>query len=441
MDRKKTAKWLGMFLVVMVLFTFLSRTADSLNVPRITTKTIQNQNIGHEVKGSGKVESTLERAVFVAENQKVEQILVQEGQSVEAGDALYQLSMEALSASIKDKEAETESLARKVEDAGSQANAKETEKALALERARENYDIAVANGEVNVANAEMEVNVAKQKLQNYYTYVGNDVTQEQALLDEIRSREEALNDVIMARNKEVLEAERALEDAQAETVTDGSLADAQAELLAAQEELEELNALQEKDGKIYAETAGVVKEIRSQTGNVTTAEAAMIFYETGGSLRVKGTISKEDAKYVEEGQEAEVKGSDGKKIQGAVVESVQEDEQNADLRAVSILLPEDSLSVGASADFEMTQQTGPYPSCVPLSALYEEQGSYYVYVVDTENTILGEAMVARKVPVNVLDKNTSMAALENGALSQSQKVIVSTDRELTDGSRVRLQES
>lgn len=441
MDRKKTAKWLGMFLVVMVLFTFLSRTADSLNVPRITTKTIQNQNIGHEVKGNGKVESTLERAVFVAENQKVEQVLVQEGQSVEAGDALYQLSMEALSAAITDKEAETESLARKVEDAGSQANAKETEKALALERARENYDIAVANGEVNVANAEMEVNVAKQKLQNYYTYVGNDVTQEQALLDEIRSREEALNDVIMARNKEVLEAERALEDAQAETVTDGSLADAQAELLAAQEELEELNALQEKDGKIYAETAGVVKEIRSQTGNVTTAEAAMIFYETGGSLRVKGTISKEDAKYVEEGQEAEVKGSDGKKIQGAVVESVQEDEQNADLRAVSILLPEDSLSVGASADFEMTQQTGPYPSCVPLSALYEEQGSYYVYVVDTENTILGEAMVARKVPVNVLDKNTSMAALENGALSQSQKVIVSTDRELTDGSRVRLQES
>lgn len=441
MDRKKTAKWLGMFLVVMVLFTFLSRTADSLNVPRITTKTIQNQNIGHEVKGNGKVESTLERAVFVAENQKVEQVLVQEGQSVEAGDALYQLSMEALSAAITDKEAETESLARKVEDAGSQANAKETEKALALERARENYDIAVANGEVNVANAEMEVNVAKQKLQNYYTYVGNDVTQEQALLDEIRSREEALNDVIMARNKEVLEAERALEDAQAESVTDGSLADAQAELLAAQEELEELNALQEKDGKIYAETAGVVKEIRSQTGNVTTAEAALIFYETGGSLRVKGTISKEDAKYVEEGQEAEVKGSDGKKIQGAVVESVQEDEQNADLRAVSILLPEDSLSVGASADFEMTQQTGPYPSCVPLSALYEEQGSYYVYVVDTENTILGEAMVARKVPVNVLDKNTSMAALENGALSQSQKVIVSTDRELTDGSRVRLQES
>ena len=56
-------------------------------------------------------------------------------------------------------------------------------------------------------------------------------------------------------------------------------------------------------------------------------------------------------------------------------------------------------------------------------------------------TFVGEELVARKVEVTVRDKNNSYAALEEGSLSSEQQVIISTDREVTEGSPVRLQES
>lgn len=48
----------------MLLFTFLSRAADSVNVAQVETKTAQNQVITHEVTGTGKVMGTRERAVL-----------------------------------------------------------------------------------------------------------------------------------------------------------------------------------------------------------------------------------------------------------------------------------------------------------------------------------------------------------------------------------------
>lgn len=48
--------------------------------------------------------------------------------------------------------------------------------------------------------------------------------------------------------------------------------------------------------------------------------------------------------------------------------------------------------------------------------------------------------MARKVQVDVKNKNTSIAALEEGILAADQRIITYSDREITDGSRVRLME-
>ena len=82
MKKIKLIKILAGFFVLMLLFTFLSRAADSVNVAQVETKTAQNQVIAHEVTGTGKVMGTRERAVFTQEGQKVEQVYVQEGQNV-----------------------------------------------------------------------------------------------------------------------------------------------------------------------------------------------------------------------------------------------------------------------------------------------------------------------------------------------------------------------
>ena len=111
------------------------------------------------------------------------------------------------------------------------------------------------------------------------------------------------------------------------------------------------------------------------------------------------------------------------------------------IRDLSFIMLEDSLWIGLSGVFSISKDAGPYSCCVPLSALYQENGKVYVYVTDTENTVLGTVMVARKVEVTVQDKNQTTAALGEGSLSTDQAVIVQADRELKDGSRVRISEN
>ena len=123
------------------------------------------------------------------------------------------------------------------------------------------------------------------------------------------------------------------------------------------------------------------------------------------------------------------------------MENITENKEDNDIRDLSIIMPANSLSIGQSGDFSISKDAGPYFCCVPLSALYQENGKVYVYVTDTENTVLGTVMVARKVEVTVQDRNQTTAALGEGSLSTDQAVIVQADRELKDGSRVRISEN
>ena len=194
-------------------------------------------------------------------------------------------------------------------------------------------------------------------------------------------------------------------------------------------------------GAVKAPADGVVKSLEIATGSLTTSEAAAVLYLTGGNLRMMASISRDDLKYVQAGADVTIEKSIGKEIAGAVVEAIREDETDEDAVILSIQIPEDTLSIGESAEFTISSEAGPFSCCVPLSAIHEENGNAFVYVMDRENTVLGEVLVARRAEVTIKDKNQSLAALENGSVAGDQKVIVDADREITDGSRVRLQEN
>lgn len=446
MKRQKLLKWFIMFFVVMVLFTFLSRAADSVNVAKVQTSTIQNKMVSHVVEGTGRVEGTKERAVFAREGMKVAQVLVQEGETVEKGQVLLSLSASSIKEAIESKEAEQGELALKVRDLESQAGVDSANKAKELERAEENYRVAVEKGDINMANAQMEVDVAKQKLQNYlnnkgFMSDGSDSSTEQALRDDVRAKQESQNQVIMNRNQEVLEAKRAIEDAKEEEAADSELETTKNQLETVQKELKTLNKLKERKGRVTAPCDGVVKTIASATGSTTTEEAAVILYMLGGELRMEGTVREEDLEYVQTGGSAVLKGSSGTQVEDAKIQSIKEDETDPNNRIVTVSVPENTLAIGESVEFTITMDAGPYATSIPLTALYEENGTNYVYVVDTENSVLGEVQVARRVDVRVQDKNESVAALVNGAVANTEQVIVSSDRAIEDGSRVRLQEN
>ena len=77
---------------------------------------------------------------------------------------------------------------------------------------------------------------------------------------------------------------------------------------------------------------------------------------------------------------------------------------------------------------------------MPLTALYEENSKYFVYVIEDADSVLGTVKKVRKISVEVEEKNETTAALKSGVLSKDQQVVVDTDREIQEGSRVRLNE-
>ncbi|MDO4307017.1 MAG: HlyD family efflux transporter periplasmic adaptor subunit [Eubacteriales bacterium] len=446
MKRKRFIKWLGLFFGAMLVFTVLSRAADSMNTARVRVSRMQNQIITHKVRGSGKVEGTRELAVFAEDGQRVEQILVKEGQSVKKDQTLLKLSLDVLLESVEKKEDELEELNLRVQDLKSADSVNQTKRSMELSRAQTNYNIAAGNGDYNVQAAQNELNLARQRLDDYYDSLGftsepGTSAEEQALQDDIRAKQEALNQAVMNRNQAVLEAQRGIEDASLGEATDGSLKNTQRQIETVQKELAKLQEILEHQGEIKAPADGVIKSVSVVTGGQTGQDAAMVLYELSGELRMTASVSEDDMKYVEIGGNAEVKGSSGTESVDARIESVSEDNTDPDIRILTLVLPEDSLSIGESAEFTISRDEGPYNTCIPLSALYGENGKEYVLVMDTQDSVLGEVQVLRKVSVTVQDKNDSSAALAPGALAGDQQVVTEADRSVEEGSRVRLQES
>lgn len=481
---------IGIFFAVMLIFTVLSRAADSVNVIQVQVKNPGNQMITHKVSGSGSVEGSGEQAVFVQENLKIQQVLVHTGQTVKKGEVLLTLEPDSIEEAKKEIEDKILTLEGQIGDLKSQENVKKQSKAMEQAWAGNSYDLAVQSGNISVDNAQEEVNIAKERLNDYYakqqeaaaadeaygftdggvgtadgsgdifgdgsedssewempqdssgqtedTAQNEDASTEQALIDDLRAKQQALNAAIAGRNQGLASAGREIASANAAQATDSTLENTRRELENTREDLEKLTKLQEAQGNITAPTDGVIKSLSVQTGEITGMSAAAVLYPLDEDLYLTGTISKEDLKYVGTGMEVKITDYNDNDISGASVQSIMENDQDNDNRSLLIQLPRNSMNIGESAAFSIAKDAGPYPCCVPLSALYEEEGKNYIYVADTENTVLGTVLIARKVDVMVKDKNESTAALESGSISSDQQVIVSASREITDGSRVRL---
>lgn len=80
----------------------------------------------------------------------------------------------------------------------------------------------------------------------------------------------------------------------------------------------------------------------------------------------------------------------------------------------------------------------PYLQCVPESAVYRDGAMTYVFVVDERSGFLGMELCARRVNVGVTDSGSDYVALREGALADSQRVIVEASRMVSDGDAVRV---
>ena len=441
----KLGKWsvLLYLMAVMLIFTVISRIAASLTVAQVTVESPSDKKIEHVVSVEGSVKENLELAVLTEPELLVKTVYVTAGQSVSEGDVIAEIDMTHLAEQIQAKEEEIEIL--ELTNAEIYAGkAKEQQSAeRTLERAQEDYDQAVQQADAAVASAKETLTNA---VNAYYSHLqsaqgGDADTQSVSLLEAAQAAQQAYDTAVIQQQEAVNNAARAVEDASDPVATESQSKINEIRIGQMEREVQQLKVLQEANGQILAPVDGIVTEVFLATGQKTTDTAAVKLADLSSGMRYVAEVAKDDMKYVTVGADLTFE-KNGMKMEGFTVTSAETQEDG--LGQVTVLIDKEqgkNIVIGDKLTMMVKKSSASSQIAVPLTALHEENGKYYVYTLEEKDTVLGTEYSAMRVDVSVKDKNSSYAAIEDGVLTKESKVIVDSDRYIEAGSKVRLRET
>lgn len=448
--KAKALRWMAGFFALMILCTVLSRAADSLTVAVVEAEKPKQGAIIHTITATGKLEAGAELPVVTFPQVLVQSVQVDEGAKVAAGDVLFTLDIKELKEKLLVTQLQQQKLSLQLENYRRTAS-------LGEERAQEDFDVAVDNTDQDVLRAESDKNAAKKEMYRYkdaYEDViagwnGNDyippedadydiMREYRALKENYHSKQRAFNDALNKQTNDLLAAKRALDDAKT--------ADIQAKLVAIDYRLEQITQTKLKNliginGEITAPVDAIVSKVEVEAGNKTADSAAMLITQQSAGLRFTGEIETSQLKYIARGDSAKISLSGVQTpITGLTVESVRSGEDKNTASKVSVLLPAGSGELGMWAEMQVNKKTKNYPTQVPLTALRGSGIDKYVLVLRESETVLGKELTAERINVTVDDSNEESAAV-SGLLDSNDPVIVSSNKAIHAGDRVRLQTS
>lgn len=471
MDRKKkiNQKWMiriiAGFLVIMAAGGVISRAAASMLVAQVGVEKVGRGKLSYSYDGSGTVVTVQQDQIFLWPDQQVEWV-AEPGSTVKAGERLVQFRKEYLQQSIDKKQAELNQLELQVSQ--QQVSAREPARVP-----------ATAGAGQTLSEAQLELQTAQQKAAEaeaaYNQFINSAVPDgEDGEDDDIRmSKQQELEAALQEANAGVQAAQQAVNQAQnayelarqedAAQNTNAANA-AQAALLGAEaaqvqveqarKELERLLSYQAADSKICAVSDCIVLQVGVQAGAVTTGSE--IFVTGSGGFQLKGVVKAEDREKLKTGAEVGVQLAAGKK-KTVKIESIGMEtgetagagsgDDAADQGASSMQtfwrapLPENT-NAGGGEQFTWSIETSSekeYDQIIPLSALREDANEAYCLVLSEEDRMLGTLQTAKRVPVTVLEKDAKSAAITS-TLTNTDQVIVSSEKYVVEGDRVRLKE-
>ena len=299
----------------------------------------------------------------------------------------------------------------------------------------------VSDARTALENAEAALSAyEKEKLEQEAANAGQE---EQQLIEAVQSSQQAYDAAVLSKKQSVTSAAHSLESAGAPDGSDSSAEISALEQEALELEITKLERLEKENGQIKAPIAGIITKLSLTTGDKTPDGMAVLMADTSAGNKFTAQIPAGQEKYIARNDEVTLKPSGAGKqpITGLKVESVSMSEASEDMLDVTVNLPADALEIGEAAEFKVEKISKAYPLCVPISAVNEDSKEKFVYVLQETDSVLGTELTVRKVAVKILDKNESYAALEEGSISSDQKIITGSDKNLSEGSRVRLNDT
>lgn len=529
--RPKALRWLGGFLLLMLLFTLLSRAADELTIPRVSLGEPERRSIDREIRAFGKVEELSAQAVATLPGVRVAGISVKPGGRVELGEPLFTLDRADLEEKLREAQEQLEKMDLDLRDQSGREALDAQDRATALSRANQDYASAQASAGKEVDRAAKALEEAKGALAAYTPPPRKDLSPLEKALEEkasalkldqdallllnqewskaaeearksaeeagqdpdaaekalllqyqpkldaakeqaeaaqkeweaaklaleearaapepednlptlkaaVESAQLAYDQAVENRDSALRAAGRAIEDAQRPAAPDSSGEKARMDREAQESQVKKIAALLEGGCVVRAPKAGTVTALSVETGAPTPDGTAVLLAGEGDGAVFTAQVDASQEKFLAPGDSVLLKpGGDSRpELTGLTVESVAKNPQDSSLLDVTVGLPENALGIGDTAEMRCQRESGEYPACVPLSALHEENGGYFLLIPRQVETILGTELTAARLDVTVLEKNESYAALDEWSLSSGQKFLTYSNKTVRAGDRIR----
>lgn len=437
MKQKQWIKAAAIFFGLMIVLTVFSRATASVTKAEVTVAKAEPQTITHTIRLDGTVEAKDNSLQYVPAGLMVKSVRVSPGQTVQQGDVLFTIDTEKLQEKIGEMEEEIRNAEQRdsltvsrAEEALQDVRAGAEQEKAAAYRAWEEASAAY-NEYMDTRNTSDQAGVQNADGAGYDEAAGE-------LENAVDAAREAYEAVAREQDRQVEAAEDSLRQTKVDLALDQEGRDLE-------DSLAELRPFLENDGQYLAEYPGVVGKVFVESGAETVEGVAVMIADATAGVRFVAPVSEEDSREITEYSEVTLSGENLEGRQEAYILSAAVTEGNragdsGDGAGYSLSadIPGDLYPVGSSISVTVDNQSGEYATCLPVSCLRQSGNyQYFIYVVQEQETVFGQELTAVAMPVTVLDKNEQYAAVEE---TVSGDVVVSTNKELTDGSRVRIAE-
>ncbi|MDL2257690.1 HlyD family secretion protein [Eubacteriales bacterium OttesenSCG-928-K08] len=438
----RVLRWSAWFLFLLIMCVLVAGAVDKRATVNAQAVEPKRATIEHVIPVEGKLTTDGDIPIAAIDGLLVQEVLVQTGSTVNKGDVLMKLDAKALEDVVADKRAQLNRKKAELDALEENAQKLEEQARLEVKRLQQDYALALeeADYEISKANAELK---SALRLSNDYTrtlWGTADFSHELAQANEetIKAKEFAVDQAQLNRALLVLQYERSIYDAKRIEDTSESVELASFDYNQLKQELNTLEKQLTSGGELCAPCDGVITTVGASVGRLTDGEAAL-FINEAQSILFEGELNREQANYAVVGDQIQIKILDTNELITTTLAAVEPSQTDEKSYCFAAELPAGKGALGFEAEAMIIKSSIEYDCCIPLDALYQENGEYYVFCVREVKKALGKnEYFAQRVDVVLLESNESYAAVLAPELAQ-QQVIIKSSRLISDGDKLNLE--
>lgn len=490
------------FLLLLLALTFFSRTIMNITLPEVATHVVAQGEVSPRIRGAGTAEIDDPYQVTVTQARKIKSVAVQVNQDVKRGDVIYYLedteseelrtarqeledqqasfTKRLFDGSLSDSDitrmragnyrsddqlqAELASINRRYESASKESASanREYEKLSAQssgeegsgasevedpgsEKSGKNSSSGKADTTKKSTAEKSEEEEEEEEEEEGSEFASTDFTSSEGYLE---IQKTSLEKKLEKANNRKIDAEAEYSQVEKERDKVINSISAELELKGIQDAINKAQAKvdrlekEEIGATITAPVDGKVTSLSYTAGEMTAADSPVAIIKIQGKkLTVSFSVKKEQAQKLKVGDEAKPQNpwEYGEEFTAVLRQITADTSDPQNSRLLKFEIDSEAVSAGDNVQLQLAESSKTYDLVVPNSAIRNDANGYFVLILQTKQSPIGNRYIVRRENIKILARDDTNCAI-SGAIGAYTYVVTNSTKSITAGDQVRLAE-